>query len=132
MHRHNIEKVKAESVLSSVCELDKMLTILCPKADSEEINVISTIPGRRKNHIYGKKGDYVPKHLKHQVLPNESVVTETMEFEGVEARSNPSHKLISMITFGNYVHLSGMCCKEAVLGCLDTCHYVTIDDTQRF
>ncbi len=86
MHRHNIEKVKAESVLSSVCELDKMLTILCPKADSEEISVISTIPGRRKNHIYGKKGDYVPKHLKHQVLPNEAVVTETMELEGVEAR----------------------------------------------
>ena len=28
----------------------------------------------------------MPKHLKHQVLPNEAVVTETMELEGVEAR----------------------------------------------
>ena len=86
MHRHNIEKVKAESVALSVCELERMLNGMCPEADAKEISVISTIPQGRNNHIYGKKGESVPKHLKHQILPSGAVVTETMELDGVESR----------------------------------------------
>ncbi len=86
MHRHNIEKVKRDTVESSVFELEKMRASLCPKADNgEEISIISTIPQGRKNHIYGKKGELVPKELRHQILPNGAVVTEAIELGGIGA-----------------------------------------------
>lgn len=81
-----MEKVKRDTATSSVYELEEMLDALCPKACGEEISVISTIPQGRKNHIYGKAGELVPRHLKHQILPNGAVVTEAIELCGIESR----------------------------------------------
>lgn len=86
MHKHNIDKVKKETVTSSVSEIEEMLTDLCPEADGKEVSIISTIPQSRKNRIYGEKGKSVPKHLKHQILPSGTVVTEEMNLDGIESR----------------------------------------------
>ena len=87
MHRHNMEKVKMDTVKSSVCELEGILNDLCPKAQGEEISVISTVPQKRESRIYAKVGDFIPENLNHQILPNGTVVTEKVEFDGVEAKA---------------------------------------------
>ena len=87
MHRHNIEKVKREPIEKASAELEKILYKVCPPAECEKISIISTIPRQRKNHIRAPKGSLVPKELKHQLLPDETVVTEAIELDGVEAKS---------------------------------------------
>ncbi|MBQ8146707.1 MAG: hypothetical protein IJ039_07970 [Clostridia bacterium] len=85
MHRHNIERVKRDSVYKSSDKLEGILNSLCPKADGEKISIINTIPNYRKSHITAQNGDLIPKCLKHQILPNGTVVTEPQEFDGVES-----------------------------------------------
>ncbi len=87
MHRHNIEKVKREPIEKASAELQKILEKVCPVAENEKISVISTVPSRRRNHIRAQKSKFVPRELKHQILPDETVVTEAIELDGVEAKS---------------------------------------------
>ncbi len=87
MHRHNIERVKRDSVEFSNDTLNKILDSLCPKADGEKIGVISTVPQKRSNRIYADKSELIPKNLSHQILPRGTVVTEKIEFDGIEAKN---------------------------------------------
>ena len=87
MHRHNIEKVKRETVESSNVELNKILDRISPKSKGEEISVTSTILQKRVSRIYTKAGEPIPENLKHQILPNGVVVTEKIEFDGVESKT---------------------------------------------
>ena len=87
MHRHNIEKVKRDSVEFANDTLNKILDTVCPKAHGEKISVISTVPQKRNSRIYAKADELIPKDLNHQILPNGTVITEKMEFDGVESKS---------------------------------------------
>ncbi len=87
MHRYNMKKVKKDTVESSNCMLDSVLDKICPKADKDEISVINTVPQKRKSRIYAKEGELIPENLEHQILPNGTVVTEKIEFDGVESKS---------------------------------------------
>ena len=87
MHRHNIDKVKRDTVNASYDEVTKILENLCPKSDNGKISVTNTIPQKRRNRIYSEKTDLIPENLKHQILPNGKVVTEEIDFDGVESKN---------------------------------------------
>lgn len=87
MHRHNIEKVKKDTAETSLSILEDTLNSLCPKAEGKELSIISTIPQKRNNFIYTDKQSTIPKGLNHQILPNGIVVTDKVEFDGVETKS---------------------------------------------
>ena len=87
MHRHNIEKVKREPIERASKDLQDVLDKMCGSADGERISIINTVPYGRKNHVRVEKSCLVPTKLKHQILPDETVVTEAIELDGVEARS---------------------------------------------
>ena len=87
MHRHNIEKVKRDSVIFANDTLNKVLNTVCPKADGEKISVTSTIPQKRSSRVFAKENELIPKELNHQILPNGTVITEKIEFDGVESKN---------------------------------------------
>ena len=87
MHRHNIEKVKRDTVVWSDNTLDKILEATCPQPNGGEISIINTVPGKRSNRIYANDGALIPANLNHQTLPNGITVTEKLEFDGVEAKN---------------------------------------------
>ena len=87
MHRHNIEKVKRETVEWSMGAIDKFLDAACPKPNSEEISIINTIPQKRKSRLYVNNGELIPENLPHQTLPNGVTVTERLELDGIEAKN---------------------------------------------
>ena len=84
MHRHNIDKVKRESSQYANAELNRILDTVCPPPSGEKIGVTSTVPQKRSSRIYTKVGGLVPKDLRHQILPNFTVITEKIEFDGIE------------------------------------------------
>lgn len=87
MHRHNIEKVKKEPVEKASCRLQEILSRVCPLADGDKISVLSTIPTHRKNRITASCNSLVPRELAHQILPNETVVTDVIELDGVGTKT---------------------------------------------
>ena len=87
MHRHNIEKVKRDSVELSNGELNSILDAICNETDSNKISVTSTVPQKRKSRIYADAGEPIPSVLSHQILPNGVTVTEKVEFDGVESKT---------------------------------------------
>ena len=87
MHRHNIDRVKRESAELSSSSLETILKEICPNPSGDNISVISTVPQKRCSRIYTEKGKPIPMGVKHQTLPNGVVVTEKLEFDGVEGRS---------------------------------------------
>ena len=87
MHKHNIEVVKKSSVEESSRALKNILDELVPRAENEQISIINTIPRRRKNHIRADKNSIIPKNVKHQILPDNSVVTEAIELDSTEIKS---------------------------------------------
>ena len=87
MHRHNIDKVKKDTVESTKKQLEDILNTVCGEIEDDEISVISTIPQKRSSRIYTDMSSLVPKNIKHQILPNGAVVTEKVELYGVEAKN---------------------------------------------
>ncbi len=87
MHRHNIEKVKKEPIEKSSKALKEILASICLKGnDDKKISVTNTVPGYRKSHIRVSKDELVPKGIKHQILPDQTVVTEAIVFECAETK----------------------------------------------
>ena len=87
MHRYNIEKVKRETVEHSNSVLEKILSAICSEAQSEQVGVTSTIPQKRKSRIYLEATELIPSGLNHQILPSGAVITEAVEFDGIESKS---------------------------------------------
>ena len=87
MHRHNIEKVKRDTVVWSDNALDKILGSTCPRPSTNEISVINTVPQKRSSRIYANDGELIPENLNHQILPNGVTVTENVVLDGVEAKN---------------------------------------------
>lgn len=85
MHRHNLQRVKREPIDKAYKELNELLNESFPVADNEKLSVISTLPTHVKSHIRVNSTNYIPK-LKHQILPDNTVVTETIELSGVEIK----------------------------------------------
>ena len=87
MHRHNIEKVKRDTVELANGELRTILDTVCSNPDGGKIGVTSTVPQKRKSRICVGAGELVPENLNHQILPNGAVVTEKLEFDGIETKT---------------------------------------------
>ncbi len=87
MHRHNIEVVKKNTAEDALGILENTLNSLCPKPTGNEISVINTIPQKRSDFIYAEENSVIPKKLKHQILPNGNVVTDKVDFDGVEIKT---------------------------------------------
>lgn len=85
MHRHNLDKVKRQTADSAYDILRQKTDTWSPK--NEKISVLSTIPHKRRSRIYASKNDLVPSSLNHQILPNGDVITEEIEFCGIEAEN---------------------------------------------
>ena len=86
MHRHNMNKVKRESVEFSITKLENLMNEVCPKADCKDLYIINTIPKKRKSRIYTETNGFVPENLNHQILPNGTVITEEVEFDSVSSK----------------------------------------------
>ena len=86
MHRHNMDRVKKSSVELSLEKLSCILNTACPVAEGDKISVTSTIPQKRVSRITSEAGSLIPKGLDHQILPNGTVVTAPLAFNGIETR----------------------------------------------
>ncbi len=86
MHRHNINKVKKEPIEKSKGELQAILDQVCPPPKADKISVLSTIPAKRKSRLRTERNSLIPRELKHQILPDDTVITEPIELKGIEAK----------------------------------------------
>ena len=86
MHRSNLEQVKKRPVMEGAALLQQEMTRLCAAPAEDYMSIISTLPVRRHNGLRVQAGSPVPAGMVHQILPDGSVVTEPIAFDGIGCR----------------------------------------------
>lgn len=86
MHRSNIENVKRSPVERSHANLNAVLEQVCGFPTKKQLSIISTLPQKRSSSLRVDNCTPVPAGIAHQILPDGSVITAAMSFDGIEAR----------------------------------------------
>ncbi len=99
MHKANQMFTKHDSVFETSEKLSKYIKEKLGTA-SDRMSVTSTIPQKRYDRIKCDRNTFIPKGIKHQILPWGGVVTELLPFDGVHTRcfdgelpKNKSHEI---------------------------------------
>ncbi len=86
MHKSNIDKVKREPVSKAFSELSEILYGLNGKPEGKRISVTNTVPQKRSCRLRISSDTTIPKNLAHQILPDSTVITDNLDFNGIETK----------------------------------------------
>lgn len=86
MHRHNIEQVKILPVRESLSDMQTILSRTMPTPSDRTMTVLSTVPHKRSDSLRLTPDTPVPDCASHQILPDNSVITTPLSFDGIESR----------------------------------------------
>lgn len=87
MHRYNIEKVKKDSAENADKELSEILNSLCGKPDENGITLVNTVPLKRNSSLRTDSTALIPADIAHQILPDGTVITDKIAFDGIESKN---------------------------------------------
>lgn len=90
MHRSNLDRMKRLPIETGCALLEKELDRLCAAPTTAGMRVISTLPVSRSNSLREKEDTPIPAGLAHQILPDGSVITENIDFDGMEDKAFPA------------------------------------------